>query len=125
MKSIAMNNGGPLIPRSKSRAIVRSSIICGSSRWPIPGGVVHASTRQLFIQFAVRLPRFAPAAWWIGGRTWAATNAHPMKINGAARDSPAWTLLTTTPTATASTAGSAPRNTVSAHHPTASPGAAR
>jgi glycosyltransferase involved in cell wall biosynthesis len=37
MKSIEMNSGGPVIPRSKSRATVRSPVSDGSSRCPMPG----------------------------------------------------------------------------------------
>ena len=42
MKSIDMNNGGPLMPRSKSRAIVRSFVNSEFSRCPIPGGPTQA-----------------------------------------------------------------------------------
>src|SRR5207302_164517 len=38
MKSIEMKIGGPVMPRSKSRAIVRSLVSPGLSRWPMPGG---------------------------------------------------------------------------------------
>ncbi|WP_422291834.1 hypothetical protein [Candidatus Binatus sp.] len=41
MKSIEMLIGGPLIPRSKSRAIARSVVKRGSSRCPMPGGLTH------------------------------------------------------------------------------------
>ena len=42
MKSIEMDIGGPLMPRSKSRAMARSVVRRGSSRCPMPGGVTHA-----------------------------------------------------------------------------------
>src|SRR5580704_5823593 len=42
MKSIEMLIGGPLIPRSKSRAIARSVVRRGSSRCPMPEGPTHA-----------------------------------------------------------------------------------
>ena len=38
MKSIEIDSGGPVMPRSKSRATVRSLVSVGSSRWPMPGG---------------------------------------------------------------------------------------
>ena len=34
MKSIEIDSGGPVMPRSKSRATVRSLVSAGSSRWP-------------------------------------------------------------------------------------------
>ena len=43
MKSMLIERGGPVIPRSKSRAIVRSFVSSGRSRCPMPGGRVHAS----------------------------------------------------------------------------------
>ena len=46
MKSIEMNSGGPVMPRSKSRAIVRSLVSFGSSRWPMPGGRTQASVSR-------------------------------------------------------------------------------
>ena len=46
MKSIEMNIGGPVMPRSKSRAIVRSLVSFGSSRWPIPGGFTQAKVSR-------------------------------------------------------------------------------
>ena len=46
MKSIEMNRGGPVMPRSKSRATVRSLVSFGSSRWPMPGGRTHASVSR-------------------------------------------------------------------------------
>ena len=42
MKSIEIDSGGPLMPRSKSRAMVRSVVRRGSSRCPIPGGATQA-----------------------------------------------------------------------------------
>ena len=38
MKSIEIDSGGPVMPRSKSRAIVRSSVSSARSRWAMPGG---------------------------------------------------------------------------------------
>ena len=38
MKSIEIASGGPLMPRSKSRAMVRSPASSGSSRCPMPRG---------------------------------------------------------------------------------------
>jgi hypothetical protein len=42
MKSIETVSGGPVIPRSKSRPIVRSFVSAGLSRWPTPGGRTQA-----------------------------------------------------------------------------------
>ena len=39
MKSIEIDSGGPVMPRSNSRATVRSLPSSGSSRWPMPGGL--------------------------------------------------------------------------------------
>ena len=46
IKSIEINSGGPVIPRSKSLATVRSLVSLGSSRCPIPGGRTHASVSR-------------------------------------------------------------------------------
>ena len=46
MKSIEIDSGGPVMPRSKSRATVRSLVSVGSSRWPMPGGRTHASVSR-------------------------------------------------------------------------------
>ena len=46
MKSIEYDSGGPVMPRSKSRATVRSAASAGSSRWPMPGGRTHASVSR-------------------------------------------------------------------------------
>ena len=43
MKSIEIASGGPLMPRSKSRAMVRSLASSGSSRCPMPGGSTQAT----------------------------------------------------------------------------------
>ena len=42
MKSIEMSSGGPIMPRSKSRAIDKSFISSGRSKCPIPGGEMVA-----------------------------------------------------------------------------------
>ena len=46
MKSIEIESGGPVMPRSKSRATVRSFVSSGSSRWPMPGGRTQAAVRR-------------------------------------------------------------------------------
>ena len=46
MKSMEMNIGGPVMPRSKSRAIVRSLVSFGFSRCPIPGGRTQAEVSR-------------------------------------------------------------------------------
>ena len=45
-RSIETESGGPVIPRSKSRAIVRSLVSFGSSRCPIPGGRTQAKASR-------------------------------------------------------------------------------
>ena len=48
MKSMFMNIGGPVHPRSKSRAVVRSLVRSPRSRWPTPSGPsVAAISRSL------------------------------------------------------------------------------
>ena len=42
MKSTEICSGGPVMPRSKSRATVRSVLSVGSSRWAMPGGRTQA-----------------------------------------------------------------------------------
>ena len=46
MKSIEYDNGGPVMPRSKSRATVRSAASAGSSRCATPGGRTHISVSR-------------------------------------------------------------------------------
>ena len=46
MKSIEIESGGPVMPKSNSRATVRSLMSVGSSRWPMPGGRTHASVSR-------------------------------------------------------------------------------
>ena len=46
MKSMLMYIGGPVMPRSNSRATVRSLVSLGSSRWPMPGGRTQASVSR-------------------------------------------------------------------------------
>src|SRR2546429_9756563 len=119
MKSIEMNNGGPVMPRSKSRAIVRSLMSPGFSRWPMPGGRTQAVVRRSYSHAAVRLPRLAPTAWGIGESTCSRTNTTPTSPSGAVRSSPRWTAPTRLPIAMANSAGSDPRSTRSVHHATA------
>ena len=42
MKSMLIDSGGPVMPRSKSRATVRSVMRSGFSRCATPGGAVVA-----------------------------------------------------------------------------------
>ncbi len=42
MNPMEIVSGGPLMPRSKSRAMARSVVSRGSSRCPIPGGRTQA-----------------------------------------------------------------------------------
>ena len=43
---LRVQRGGPVIPRSKSRATVRSLVSVGSSRCPMPGGRTQASVSR-------------------------------------------------------------------------------
>ena len=49
----------------------------------MPGGCTHARMSRSLSQAAVRLPRFALTAWWIGPSTWSSTNTVPMNASGA------------------------------------------
>ena len=67
MKSMVIDSGGPVMPRSKSRATVRSSI---SSR-PLEvrdalGRRCSAAISRSLSHAAVRLPRLALTAWCSG-----------------------------------------------------------
>ena len=46
MKSMDIDSGGPVMPRSKSRATVRSLVRAGSSRCSMPGGRTQASVSR-------------------------------------------------------------------------------
>ena len=116
VESMEMERGGPLMPRSKSRAMMRSVVRRASSRWPIPGGRTQALVNSSYSQAAARLPRLAPMAWLSGESTWSSTNTTPTKVRGAASGSP----RPTAPMAMANNAGSAPRSRSTDHHPTAS-----
>ena len=121
MKSIEIDNGGPVMPRSKSRATVRSLVSAGSSRWPMPCGRTQASVSRSYSQAAVRSPRLALIAWWMGVSTWSRTNTAPARASGPLRLSPRCAAPTSTPVATAKTAGSTPRRISATHHAIASP----
>src|SRR5918995_357260 len=125
MKSIEIDSGGPVMPRSKSRAAVRSRLSAGSSRWPMPAGRRQASVSRSYSQAAVRSPRLVPIAWWRGVSTWSSTNTTPTAASGPASSPPRCTAPTSAPVATANPAGSSPRPTSTAHQATASPGSAR
>ena len=58
MKSIEMSSGGPIMPRSKSRAIVRSVVSSARSRWAMPGGATQVEMRRSYRCAAIRAPRF-------------------------------------------------------------------
>ena len=119
MKSIEIDIGGPLMPRSKSRAMVRSLVSFGFSRWPIPGGRTQAEVSLSLSHAAVRLPRLAPMAWWIGASTWRGTNTAPTRTSGATRSSPRCTAPTRPPMAMANSTGRSPRSKSTAHQATA------
>ena len=50
MKPSATDNGGPVMPRSKSRPMVSSSASPGRSRWLMPGGSEHAAVSDVCSQ---------------------------------------------------------------------------
>ena len=91
----------------------------------MPAGATQASVSRSYSQAAVRSPRLAPIAWWMGVSTWSSTNTTPTVASGPARSSPACTAPTSAPVATANPAGSSPRPTSTAHQATASLGSAR
>ena len=125
MKSIEIERGGPVIPRSNSRATVRSPTSVASSRCPMPGGRTHASVSLSYSQAAVRSPRLELTAWWIGARICSSTNVAPTTASGVASESPRCTAPTSAPIAIAKTAGSTPRTTSETHHTVASAASAR
>ena len=63
-----------MMPRSKSRAIDRSSARSARSRWATPGGSSVAAIKRSLSDVAVRLPRSEPSASCSGPMTWLATN---------------------------------------------------
>ena len=91
----------------------------------MPGGPTQASINRSFIQLAHRLPRFELRAWWIGVRTWKATNTTPTKISGPVSEVPSFTAPINRPIETANNTGTRPRITSTTHHAMARPGAAR
>ena len=73
------------MPRSKSRATVRSLVSAGFSRWPMPGGRTQVSVSRSYSQAAVRSPRLALSAWWIGLSTWSRMKTAPVAASGPVR----------------------------------------
>src|SRR5215831_13436336 len=124
MVDIDRLSGGPAMPRSKSRAIDRSSARSGASRWAMPAGVTQASSRRSWSQAETRAPRLAPIASWTGASVLMATNTTAVAARGPASERPDWTAPTVAPVAMAKAAGSAPRAAIIAHHRMASPGVA-
>ena len=113
------------MPRSKSRAIVRSSVRSARSRWATPGGPTVAAISRSLSDVAVRSPRFEPTTSWSGPTICAATNTTARATSGAASGSSSVTAAINQPEATAIIAGSAPRTTNPAHQATHWVGAAR
>src|SRR3954454_4896786 len=91
----------------------------------MPGGVTHASVRRSYNPAAVRSPRFALTAVWIGFITCISTNTMPVKVSGPPSACPFSTAPTRTPIAIANSAGSTPRSSSTAHHRIASVRSAR
>ena len=90
----------------------------------MPGGPTQERMSRSLSHVAVRLPRFALTAWWIGLNTCNATNTLPVRASGRPSESPCCTAPTSTPMEIANSAGNAPRNSSTTHHTDASPGAA-
>ena len=121
MKSRFRYIGGPVIPRSNSREVVRSSASSGSSRWPMPGGSTQLLIRRSFSQADSRLPRFMLTAVRIGPTISISTKTTPTKARVGPSGSELSTARIVTPVATAKTAGSAPLSTSRIHQAAASP----
>ena len=109
----------PLMPRSKSRATVRSAASSGFSRCEIPRGVTHAAVNRSYRNAARRSPRFRLTAVWMGVSTCRSPNTTPVAASGTAIPSPRWTAATSAPIATANTAGSTPCRTTTVHQASA------
>ena len=112
------------MPRSNSRAVVRSSARSGSSRCPMPGGSTQARISVSLSQADTLLPRFMLTAVWIGFKISMSTNTSPVTASGPATGRACWTALTVAPMVTAKTAGSAPLRITSTHQIVASTGSA-
>jgi len=125
MKFMLYDSGGPVMPRSKSRAIDRSSARSGRSRWAIPGGSSVAAISRSLSEVAVRLPRSAPRASCSGPTTWLPTKSTASVDSGHVSGSPSPTAAMSQPDVTVMPAGSVPRTTSPIHHATVCPGAAR
>ena len=125
MKSIEMNSGGPVMPRSKSRATVRSAVSRGSSRCPIPGGSTTPRVSRSYRSAAVRSPRFALAACCSGVSTCSNTKTTPSATSGVVSECWSCTAPTRLPTAMASAAGNTARNKMTVHQTVASVRSAR
>ena len=87
MKSTLRYIGGPEMPRSKSRAVVRSRGSSGSSRCPTPGGATLAPASRSLRRAATREPRFMLIAVCHWGSTWSSTKHTETSTSGAARPS--------------------------------------
>src|SRR5947209_2522445 len=83
MNSTLSRIGGPVMPASNSRATVRSLASVGSSRWAMPGGVIHAAVSRSNSQAATRLPRLWLTAWCKrGGQPQHAERGDPQRRAG-------------------------------------------
>ena len=97
------------MPRSKSRAVVRSSMSSGRSRWAMPCGSVGGPQQPVVEPRRQRVAevhaRPGPAA---AGVTCMTTKITPTAVSGPPRASPCWTARTSTPMATTKAAGRTP-----------------
>ncbi len=113
------------MPRSKSRAKVRSPISSGRSRWAMPSGPLVVRSRLSLSHDDSRSPRFMPMVACTGRVICMATKTTPTVVSAPPRDRSCSTARTRLPMATTKTAGSAPARTRRAHHAPASPRLAR
>src|SRR5437588_3534049 len=115
MKGMETESGGPVMPRSKSRARVKSSISSGRSRWAMPGGATVALMSRSWSHAAVRAPRFVATSPCRGLSVCRATKTPPTSTRGPASGWPRCTAPTRIPMATAKAAGSKALRTTRAH----------
>ena len=94
------------MPRSKSRAIVRSSVRSARSRWATPGRVERRRHQAVVERRRRAVAEVEPSASCSGPTTWAATNTTASATSGAVSGSPSVTAAISHPDATAISAGS-------------------
>ncbi len=119
MKSIEISSGGPIMPRSKSRASVRSVVSSARSRWAIPAGVTHTASSRSYRWAAIFPPRFAETSWCSGCEINSSVKVEPTITKGATSEASRVIESTSQPKPTDVMAGSVPRSTINIHQPMA------